>query len=82
MTDNPSNQGVITVRFSNSSTNNRRIVLEPWGEIYELLIGQTIEVSIEETMTGIPDIIVEDTDIVLYCWAGPDTPVKIENPGS
>ena len=67
---------VFQLRITNSRTHKIDFVLEPWGEIYQMAIGDCFDVSILAPNPGTPDIFCEDQSITLYCWSGSTVVLK------
>jgi hypothetical protein len=63
-------QRVQTLRLTNSSANDWRLVLEPWGEEYSFPRGAHLDVIAEGPESGSLEFDFADDRITIFGWSG------------
>ena len=63
-------RSTLTARLTNSSASTKRLVLEPWGEVYEFPPGAIAEMVAEASTAGFPEFDYADEQITIYGWPG------------
>ena len=55
--------------FTNSSSNNMRLILEPWAEEYSIESNSTVEIIADNPSGKEIEIEYNDKAIIIYGWA-------------
>jgi hypothetical protein len=65
------NEFISKFSYKNSSSQSRRLILEPWGEQYQIAVGQIVEVIGSGGLEGMSfEIDHLDECIIVYGWQG------------
>ena len=58
------------IRLRNDRSSSLEVRLEPWGEIYEFAVGETIEVTASGPDSEMLEVEVGDSSITIHGWVG------------